>query len=343
MSPKVAIIILNWNGWEDTIECLESLYQINYPNFDLILVDNASKDNSVEKIKEYCEGNIRVISDFFEYNQYNKPLKIIESTKEELNVKSKIERSDLNKKLFIIKNDENYGFAEGNNIGMRYVLNNLDSDYILLLNNDTVVDKNFLKELINVAETGHKIGFVGPKIYYYDFNGKKDVINFAGGKLNILKGQTSHIGLNEVDNGQHNEIKEVNYIEGSCILAKSEMIRKIGLIDPSYFTYWEDNDWCMRGYKSGYKSIYVPKARIWHKVSASNINLTKEYYFTRNQLWFIKKYATNRQTLSFLLYFFGFYFWFTIWDSLYHKDFDKIDSFLKGVFRGVISSNVKNI
>ncbi len=77
--PEVAVIILNWNGWEDTIECLESLYQINYPNYNVILVDNASEDNSIEKIREYCAGKLEIQSDFFEYDKQNKPLNLINS------------------------------------------------------------------------------------------------------------------------------------------------------------------------------------------------------------------------------------------------------------------------
>ncbi|MCE5214153.1 MAG: glycosyltransferase, partial [Methanobacterium sp.] len=103
-TPKVTIVIVNWNGWEDTIECLKSLYHVNYTNFNIIIVDNHSQDDSVKKIKDYIE----------------------------------------NKKLILIVNDENYGFAEGNNIGIRYAQKNFNPDYILLLNNDTIVDKEFL-------------------------------------------------------------------------------------------------------------------------------------------------------------------------------------------------------
>jgi len=83
MKPKVSIIILNWNGWKDTIECLESVYQITYPNYNVIVVDNGSEDESIEKIREYCKGKIKVESKFFEYNLGNKPIKIIEYTREE--------------------------------------------------------------------------------------------------------------------------------------------------------------------------------------------------------------------------------------------------------------------
>ena len=169
MNPNVSIIILNWNGWKDTIECLESLYQINYPYFNVILLDNGSEDNSIERIKEYTEGNFHVESEFFKYSKENKPVKIFEYTEEEIKSLEGIENEfysiSSNKKLILIKNNKNYGFAEGNNIGMRFILNNLNSDYVLLLNNDTVVDTDFLDELVKVAESEEKIGIVGPKVY----------------------------------------------------------------------------------------------------------------------------------------------------------------------------------
>jgi len=319
--PKVSIIILNWNGWKDTIECLESLYQITYPNYDVIVVDNGSKDDSIEKIKEYAEGNIEAKREEAEAG----------GGKEE-------EIADLpsNRKLIIIKNEKNYGFAEGNNIGMRYALKALNPDYVLLLNNDTVVDKEFLGELVKVGESDEKIGIVGPKIYYYDFNGRRDVINFAGGKFSMWKGQPYHIGINEVDKGQYDKIKEVDYVEGSCLLTRREVLDKIGLFDPSYFAYWEENDLCMRGFKAGYKSVYVPKSKIWHKVSSSANSGMKIYYLTRNRFLFMKKHAGKVQFLSFLLYFFGFQFWFTSGIFvIYHRDVEGFISFLRGVIDGL--------
>ncbi|MCX7845811.1 MAG: glycosyltransferase, partial [Dictyoglomaceae bacterium] len=88
---RISIIILNYNGWQDTIECLESIYQIDYPNYDPMLVDYASKDQSTEKIREYCEGKIIVKSKFFRYNPSNKPIKIFEYLRRD------IENKDINK------------------------------------------------------------------------------------------------------------------------------------------------------------------------------------------------------------------------------------------------------
>ena len=327
MNPKVSIIILNWNGWEDTIECLESLYRITYPNYDVIVVDNDSKNESVQKIREYCEGEIEVESKFFEYSSGNNPIKIIEYTREEAEAGGGKERGivDLpsNGKMIIIKNEKNYGFTEGNNIAIRYALKALNPDYVLLLNNDTVVDKDFLGELVKVGVSDPSIGFAGPKIYYYNYKGKmytglykgrRDVIQFAGAKQNIWKFEPSHIGVGEIDLGQHDVNREVDYIHGSCMLARTEMIEEIGLLDHEFFSYREENDWGIRGYKNGWKSIYIYKAKIWHKGGGSTKTgkpkLLAIYYMVRNRFLFMKKHANAWQLLSFLVYFFGFQFWF---------------------------------
>jgi len=295
MNSKSSIIILNWNGWEDTIECLESLYQITYPNYNVIVVDNGSEDDSIVKIKEYCEGKIEFESKFFEYSPGNKPIKIIEYTREEAEAgggkEKKIKDLPSNRKLILIKNEKNYGFAEGNNIGMRYALRALNPDYVLLLNNDTVVDKEFLSELVKVGKVDEKVGIVGPKIYYYDEPNK---IWFAGGKINRRLGKTKHLGVHKVDKRQFESIKKVDYIAGCAFLVKDEVFDKIGLLDKEYFCYFEDLDFCVRAQKEQYYCSYIPKAKIWHKVSQSGggrIGHISLYYNTRNRALFMKNNA----------------------------------------------------
>ena len=339
--PKVSIIILNWNGWGDTIECLESLYQITYPDYDVIVVDNGSEDESIEKIKEYCKGKIKVESTFFEYSSENKPIKIIEYTREEAEAgggkEKEIDSLPSNRKMIIIKNEKNYGFAEGNNIGMRYALKalNLNPGYVLLLNNDTVVDKKFLEELVKVAESDEKIGIVGPKVYYYDEPKK---INSAGAKVNFWTGNCPPIGCYEIDTGQFNETKEVDYVSGCALFIKQEVIKKIGLLNPMYFAYTEEVEWCVRAKKAGYATIYVHKANLWHKVSSISKKIPGFYlyYSTRNKFLFMKKHATRIQFLSFILYFFAFKFWFSSGSFLIrHKDTTAFISFCKGVKDGI--------
>lgn len=255
MFPKVSIIILNWNGKKDTIECLESLKNITYPNYEILLVDNGSTDGSVEYFKETYP------------------------------------------KIKLIENEENLGFAEGNNIAIQYILNSIDSEYILLLNNDTTVRQNFLEELVNTVEKDKNIGICGPKMLFWDFKGRKDVIWYAGGKADLSRGKFYHHNIGEVDSFNEKEPKEVDFISGCCMLIKRDVFEKIGLLDPIYFAYCEDIDFCLRAKKSNFKIIYVPTSIIWHKVSASTkgqFNSKKAYLKYRNTLFLIRKHGKLR-------------------------------------------------
>jgi len=237
-NPKVFIIVLHYKNWEDTNECLKSLEDLNYDNFEIIVIDN-DKDNK--------------------------------------------------------------GFAGGNNIGIKQALGKSanpekshamanKANYILLLNNDTVIKPNFLKELIKVGESDKNIGILGPVIYEYGTS----KIHFAGGKINWLYTKGTHISTIStnpaVAGGQPST---VDYITGACLLIKREVIEKIGLMDEDYFLYFEDVDWCLKAQNAGCKCVLVPTSKIWHKVSQG----TKEgsfsyiYYHTRNGLLMAKKNA----------------------------------------------------
>ena len=310
--PKVAIIILNWNGWEDTIECLESVYQITYPNYEVIVVDNGSEDESVEKIKEYAEGKIKVESKFFEYSSENKPIRIIEYTREEAEAGGGKEKeiADLpsNRRMIIIKNEKNYGFAEGNNIAIRYALKALDPDYVLLLNNDTVVDKEFLGELVKIGERDEKIGAIGPKVYQYN---KPKRLQATYSKISFGGGRAFVVGQNVIDYGQFNFERETDYVFGEAFLIKSKVIEDVGLFNPNYFLYWEEIELCIRIKKKGYRLIYCPRARIWHKVGASSKKITglRTYYSFRNCIWTVKKHASFQQKIIFIPYLFSLIAW----------------------------------
>jgi GT2 family glycosyltransferase len=307
--PKVAIIILNWNGWQDTLECLESLYKINYFNYKVLVVDNGSKDESLDKIQDYTAQStgLEIINyGNGEFTQkLNSPGTGI-SNKDSFN--GNLQKND----LILIENDKNYGFAQGNNIGIEFVLKNLKADYILLLNNDTVVDENFLRELVKKAEEDDKIGFLGSKTYFYH---DPNVIQAAGGSnIDFKHGESLRIGYGQEDKDPTinpdsliNHDHEVDYIMGSCILVRKKVIEEIGLLDTVYFTYWEDADWCIRGRESGYKSMYVHQSKIWHKEGTSSPSTSRIYYHSRNRLYFMKKNAKD-QYYSFLLYYIPFIF-----------------------------------
>ena len=339
MHKYVSIIILNWNGWKDTIECLESLFRINYPNYNVIVVDNGSEDESIEKIKEYCEGKIEVKSNFFEYTKRNKPIKIIEYSREEAefgkNKNGNINELPSNKKIFLIKNEKNYGFTVGNNIAIKFVFKNLNPEYILLLNNDTVVDNNFLGGIVQIAEGDEKIGVVGPSIYHYY---EKNKIQSLGAKIDFNTGKRKILNLEDFDEKNPAGPIEVDYVSGCALLAKSELIKKIGNLDPEYFAYCEEVEWCTRAKRIGYNVLCYPRCRIWHKKSktAEKMKGFQIYHYTRNTFWFIKQYASKKQYFSFLLYFFGFWIWYkSFFHILYQRDIDGFTSFVRGIVDGI--------
>jgi len=302
-SPRVSIVVLNWNGWEDTIECLESLLQIKYSNFDVILVDNASEDDSLERVRNYCSGNLPVESRFFKYNPHNKPITVDEydETFKNEKIPQKIENLT-NKHINLIKNRENIGFPGGNNVGIKFALKFFEPDYILLLNNDTVVDENFLGELVKSGESREDVGILGPKIYFYD---EPQTIWSAGCKISWKLSRGIQIGTSELDKGQYDTRKEVEYVSGSAFLIKTRVIKQIGLMDEEYFLYFEESDWTLRANKEGFKSLYNPSSHIWHKVSKSGGGISKPlglYYITRNRWIFMKKWAKKTDFWVFLVY-----------------------------------------
>jgi len=306
MFPKVSIIILNWNGLNDTLECLESLKKISYPNYEVIVVDNGSKGNDADILKT-------------KYDDYIK----------------------------LIQNDNNYGFAEGNNIAIRFLLNHSNPDYFLLLNNDTIVDPQFLSELVKVAENNKNTGIVGPKTYLYQI---PDRLQLAWYKVDMYRGKAIHVGSLAYDQGQYDKITSVDYMQGSSLLIKKSVLENVGLFDAKFFCYWEETDLCFRVKQAGYKIFYVPQAKIRHKKIANTqpwyktilkknkISDYEIYYMTRNNLWFMKKHATRNQFIIFTLYFFIIRFWFNIaMHLLYYHNFSGFKLFLHGIWDGLFN------
>lgn len=300
MEPKVSIIVLNWNNWNDTIEFLESIFRINYQNYDIILVDNGSEDDSIEKIIEYTKGNLKVKSDFFKYNPNNKPLSIVELEENEL---KNFETTNLNSQnnFYLIKNRDNYGFAEGNNVGIEFALKSLKPDFIMLLNNDIVVSENFLTELINVISTDDNIAIVGPKNYYYDFNGRKDVETAMGGSVNWLMYPGYHYLKGTVGNGD--PIK-LDWITGASLLIRADLPDIF--LGKEFFFGAEDVDLCIRCKKEGYDVLLVPKSEIWHKISTSRYkkfnNYSKRFKNSLNSHFNLVKKHQRVYPLFYILY-----------------------------------------
>lgn len=239
--PHVGIIVLNWNGYADTIDCITSLKKISYPSYSIIIVDNGSTDGSEEKIRQQFP------------------------------------------ELSVIQTGRNLGFAGGINAGLKYGLEK-GMDYLFALNNDTVVDPEAVTELVIVAARDDQIGLLSSKIYYFS---RPDIIWYAGASFRPMLGWGRHRGFDERDSGQYDRIEETERPSGCSMMVTREFCEKVGLLDEDYFCYCEEVDWGLRGKKAGFKIMYVPASRVWHKVSNSTGGIKTAvylYYSVRNTL-----------------------------------------------------------
>ncbi|MEO0164981.1 MAG: glycosyltransferase family 2 protein [candidate division WOR-3 bacterium] len=196
----------------------------------------------------------------------------------------------------IIRNETNLGFAGGVNKGIATALKN-DSPFILLLNNDTVVDPEFLEILISHMVADPEIGIATPKINYYSAPAK---IWSAGGYISKLRASGFSYGEGRGE-AKFSLPRTVTFASGCCMLIRTEMLKKVGLFDENYFLYLEDSDFCYRVVHHGYKILYVPESRIFHKVNMTSKKKSAVlplYYTTRNRLYFARKFLGNMFFLS---------------------------------------------
>ena len=259
MQPKVSIIIVHLKDVPNLVECLVSLNEVNYPNFEIIIVLNGAKSSAIITQLESVKRNIKKI----------------------------------------IITEYNLGFARANNIGIKEAIVS-EADYILLLNDDTVVAPDFLNSLVAMAEENSDLALLGPKIYFFD---DPERIWFAGAKFKRETCQilSPHAGEIDVSTTEH-KVMDSDYITGCSLLIKRKFLDQIGLLDERFFLYWEDVDWGLRVKKAKLKNAVVPTSKVWHKVSVSSggpNSALKVYHKIRSQLLFHKLHipGTNAKLL----------------------------------------------
>lgn len=242
-------------------------------NADCIVVDNGSSDGTEQELKDYRLGNMGYI---------------------------------------FIRNETNLGFAGGNNVGIRDAMKR-GSEYIILMNNDLILPKDIVTKLVEYMEGSPEAGIASPKMYFakgYEFHKnrykeseKGKVIWYAGGNIDRDNVYTSHRGVDEVDHGQYHKIEETDVANGAAVIIRREVFEKIGLLDASFFLYWEDADFSERAKRAGYKVMYYPGTCLWHKVSAStggSGSPTNDYFLTRNRYYYAMRYSTPRTRFAVL-------------------------------------------
>ncbi len=257
-TAKVCIVTINWNGLDDTLECLQSLESIDYRDYEVVVIDNGSKDGEADRIAhEYPD-------------------------------------------VELIRNSENLGFTGGCNQGIAFALAH-SAEYVLLLNNDTVVTPDFLTKLVELYELLPDAGMVSPVILYND----RRRIWFAGAEVRHGIARHLHKGrlYESIDLGS--QPFKTDYVPGTALLISARLIGRIGALNDEYFAYYEDLDWCYRARKVGYFSYVEPRAVIYHKKSGSTgegghtkLNKVPAYFVARNGVLF----ASNLEGFEKMIY-----------------------------------------
>jgi GT2 family glycosyltransferase len=248
----VAIIILNWNAWQDTLECLRSVYAQDYSNYRVLVVDNGSTNDSVEQIR----GAFPQVE--------------------------------------ILETGENLGYAGGNNAGIRHVMD-WGMDFVLILNNDTLVAEDMLSMLVKRAESSGMIGMVGPRMLCY--GERRNLLFAAGSFVDWEKATLVHRGIFQPAIDHLYEAGPVDFVVGCGVLVRTSLLQKMGGFYEPYYLNFEDVEWGIRARKIGYQVWYEPKALLWHKVSASLglASPANTYYMTRNSLLFFSRFGSLGQ------------------------------------------------
>ncbi len=227
----VSIIIVNWNGLSHLKKCLPSLYKQKYKKIEIILVDNASSDDSVKWVRKYNPG------------------------------------------VKIIVNNQNLGFSEANNIGF----NIAKGEFVLFLNNDTLVTNNFLTELLKVLKSDQKIGGAQSKIFFMDSPKQLDSV----GAFLTNTGFLFHYGVYEHDSPKFSKVIDLYTLKGAAMIFKKTVLERIlingELFDPKFFAYFEETDLCHRVWLAGFRVVFAPKSVIYHKFGATSSRLKKSF------------------------------------------------------------------
>ena len=238
---RVHIIILNWNGLKDTLECLESVFRLDYDDFAVIVVDNCSSDDSVATIRQKFP------------------------------------------QVILLENNSNLGFTGGNNVGIKHAMA-LGTDYVWLLNNDTVVEVDTLAKLVAAGEQSPQTGLVSPVLHYYD---NPDKVQFMGAYADL-----SNFNVNIVKDFSELDIEHVRQnliLWGTALLIKKSVIETVGCLSDKYFAYVEDCDYSLRVLRHHFRTMISLDARILHKGSQTTGKRSpfQIYLRTRNMyfLW----------------------------------------------------------
>jgi GT2 family glycosyltransferase len=289
-AARVFVLILNYNGRELTIECVDSVLRSRYPHTTVVVIDNGSGDGSVAALKERFGDRI-----------------------------------------VVLENRANLGYSRGFNVGLKYAFEENGADYCLVMNNDTVLDPASIEAMVAAAGRDPMIGFVTGKVFFYD---QPNILQTVGKMEDPVRWNGEHIGFGEVDRGQYDEVAERVFADDIFTLVRKRLYEEVGGYSSLFFLQGEEYDWQARAKAHGYKIVFTPHARLWHKVSMTlgRNSAKKAYYDSRNPMLVILLHKPPE--------FFRHYFWRHVMSiavtSIRYAGYLRFNNALKSVL-GVIS------
>lgn len=298
-TQNVYVVLVNWNGWKDTIECLESLFRSSYSEFTVIVCDNNSTDGSAGRIVSWAAGELPPPTALnptlrhLSFPPIPKPLAIrrLRTGVENLPV------SEITPRLVLIENSSNLGFAGANNVGIRYALSRGDASFLWLLNNDTVASPDAMGQLVKHMGRDLEVGILGSKLVFY--SNESQVQALGGARYNKWIARGSDIGAHSSPS-QRSSVSEVcaamDYVVGASMFVSVRFVQDIGLLNEEFFLYFEELDWALRS-KGRFRLGFCEKSIVYHKNGASTHagvpskpSLTADFYSTRNKISFTQRY-----------------------------------------------------
>jgi GT2 family glycosyltransferase len=295
--PVVAVVIVNWNGYDDSRECLESVFAQNYPNLFAVVCDNASSDGSLHEIAEWARlaacGYPRRREPPIRVPPLGKPINAVYLTPEDF----KFASGRAPAQLFLVQLPRNLGFAGAANVGIRCGLSNPAVQYVWLLNNDTLVAPDCLTHMVSRLQEEPAASMCGSRLMFYDQPNRVQAL--GGGKFYKLIGESRHLGFGqEASRFRSVDVESrLDHLLGASMLVRRSFIEQFGVMDDAYFLYYEEIDWVRRA-GSGCKLLYAHDAIVYHKggssigtaYEAAKLSPLAAYFLTSSRLKFVKRY-----------------------------------------------------
>lgn len=295
---RVCVVLLNYNGWADTLECLESVFRTGHPELTVVVCDNASRDGSLAHLRAWAEGRLDALVPQgnplrgLSFPPLGKPIPHVEYAREEA------ERGGdpgAGAPLVLVRTGGNLGFAGGNNVGLRYALAR-GFDAVWLLNNDTVVRPDTLTAMLEAMRRDPRVGMVGSTLLYY--HDPETVQAWGGARYNRWLALPRHVGAGQpaalaVDAAQVE--RRLSYVTGASMLVSGAFLREVGLMGEEYFLYFEEIDWAARN-AGRFRMAYAPGSVVFHReggsigAHAGKKTALADYHFMRNRILYTRKH-----------------------------------------------------